>query len=266
MDLRAGQANPASAGSVIVTGGASGIGLATVQELLLRARKVVVADAGGDAILKLRRQLESDEDRVLYERCDVSDETEVSRMFHAAEERFGRIQGLVQSAGIGVECPFVDTSVSVFRKVVDVNLLGSFIVGRAAARHMLRNGGGAIVNIASASGVLGNAGRAAYGASKAGVIAMTKVMAVELAESGIRVNAVAPGAIETPLVKDMHSPQTRASLLDRIPQRRYGTPLDVATIIATLLDDALCGYCTGQVLAIDGGMTAAGLMAIRSAD
>lgn len=247
--------------TTVVTGGASGIGLATVQELWHRGHRVVVADANAQALQALCARMQMPEDRACFVQCDVTDEADVERLFESAQARFGRTTGLVQSAGIGAEIPFLDTPTGAFRKVLEVNLVGAFIVARTAARHMAAQGGGSIVNIASASGLVGNAGRSAYGASKGGLITMTKVMAVELAQASIRVNAVAPGAIETPLVQAMHSPQTRSMLLERIPQRRYGTPQQVATVIATLLDDSLSGYCTGQVIAIDGGMTAAGLMA-----
>lgn len=254
-------AAPASNAAVVVTGGASGIGLATTLALLRHGRSVVVADADAAALRDLPGKLEGHADACLALQCDVTDEPGVERMVADAVRRFGRITGLVQSAGIGMEMSFLETSAIAFRRVLDVNLLGSFIVARSVAQHMVQHGGGAIVNIASASGLVGNALRTAYGASKGGVIAMTKVMAVELAEAGIRVNAVAPGAIETPLVKTMHSQQTRDALVARIPQRRYGTPDEVAALVATLLDDTLSGYCTGQIIAIDGGMTAAGLMA-----
>jgi NAD(P)-dependent dehydrogenase (short-subunit alcohol dehydrogenase family) len=248
-------------GATVVTGGASGIGLATVELLWQRGQRVVVADANARAIDALRDRADLPLDLACLMPCDVTDEAEVERMFERAQARFGRIAGLVQSAGIGAEIPFLDTPTRTFRQVLEVNLVGAFVVARTAARLMAAQGGGAIVNIASASGLVGNAGRSAYGASKGGLVTLTKVMAVELAEAGIRVNAVAPGAIETPLVATMHSPATRASLLERIPQRRYGTPHQVASVIATLLDDELSGYCTGQVIAIDGGMTAAGLLA-----
>ena len=247
----------------VVTGGASGIGLATVREMLRRGHNVVIADANEASLAHASSELAGHPEATCFIHCDVTDETQVNDLFERVHQRFGPVAGLVQSAGIGVESAFFETSVATFRKILDVNLLGSFIIGRAAARQMRARGGGAIVNVASTSGLIGNAGRCAYGASKGGVVTLTKVMAVELAEYGIRVNAVAPGAIDTPLVKTMHSPQTRESLLARIPQRRYGTPEEIASLIAALLDDSQTGYCTGQVIAIDGGMTAVGLMAAR---
>jgi NAD(P)-dependent dehydrogenase (short-subunit alcohol dehydrogenase family) len=247
-------------GTAVITGGASGIGLATFVELLERGWKVVVADRNPDSMEQAEKALSRFEGRLRFIACDISNEEQVAALFVAAAEGFGSIKGLVHAAGVGLESPFLDTSVEAFRRIVDINLTGAFIVGRAAARQMVASGGGAIVNVASASGIVGNAGRAAYGASKGGLITLTKVMAVELAAQGIRVNAVAPGAIETPMVTTMHSPATRAGLLARIPQGRYGTPSEVATVIAALLDDSQMGYCTGQVIGIDGGLATVGLM------
>ena len=113
--------------------------------------------------------------------------------------------------------PALETSVDLFRKMLEVNLIGSFVVSREAAKHMRARGGGSIVNIASVSGIKGNKGRVAYGASKGGVITMTKVMAVELAPLGIRVNAIAPGPIETPLVQEIHTPEVRAAWMTTVP-------------------------------------------------
>ena len=152
--------------------------------------------------------------------------------------------------------------------MIEINLLGSFILSKAAARRMLPRAQGAIVNIASVSGMMGNVGRTAYGASKAGVISMTKVMAAELSPHGLRINAVAPGPIETPLVRDMHTPEMRQGWIDTVPQRRYGTAEEIAQATLFLLDDAKSSYITGQVLAVDGGFTTGGVLsgvALKSA-
>jgi len=250
--------------TAFVTGGASGIGLATAAELMRRHWDVVIADRDPRAIAAAGDALGAMTERLLAVCCDVADEADVRDAFARGQDRFGPIRGVVHAAGIGLEAPFLDTSLEAFKRIVEVNLTGTFIVGQTAARHMRDHGGGAIVNIASTSGLIGNAGRSAYGASKGGVVTLTKVMAVELAAHNIRVNAVAPGPIETPMVTAMHSPETRAALMRTIPQRRYGTPEEIACVIATLLDDAQMGYCTGQTIAIDGGFMAAGLMAMDS--
>jgi NAD(P)-dependent dehydrogenase (short-subunit alcohol dehydrogenase family) len=125
---------------------------------------------------------------------------------------------------------------------------------------MRARGSGSIVNIASVSGVMGNKGRVAYGASKGGVITMTKVMAVELASSGIRVNAIAPGPIETPLVQEVHTPEVRAAWMTTVPQRRYGSPDEIAGAAVFLLDQRKSSYITGQTICIDGGFSIAGIL------
>jgi NAD(P)-dependent dehydrogenase (short-subunit alcohol dehydrogenase family) len=149
---------------------------------------------------------------------------------------------------------------SMFRRILDVNLVGSFVASREVALRMSARGSGAIVNIASVSGLRGNVGRVAYGASKGGVITMTQVMAVELARHGIRVNAIAPGPIETPLVREVHTDKVRADWLAKVPQGRYGTPSEIAGAALFLLDPAHSSFVTGQTICVDGGFTAAGLM------
>ncbi len=166
---------------------------------------------------------------------------------------------MVNSAGIASDVPALETSAALFRKILEVNLIGSFIVSREVARHMQAHGGGSIVNIASVSGIRGNSGRVAYGASKGGVITMTKVMAVELATKGIRVNAIAPGPVETPLVREVHTAEARAEWLNRVPMNRYGQPSEIAGTAVFLLDGSKSSYITGQTISVDGGFTAAGL-------
>ena len=163
---------------------------------------------------------------------------------------------LVNSAGIGADVPFLDTPAALFDRIMAVNLRGTFLIGQACARAMAA--GGAIVNIASVSGLRGNTGRAAYGASKGGVITLTQVMACELAERGIRVNAIAPGPVETPLVAQVHDEAVRAAFGRFIPMHRYGIPEEIAAAAAFLCShDA--SYVTGQVLGVDGGFLAAGM-------
>ncbi len=144
--------------------------------------------------------------------------------------------------------------------MLEVNLIGSFIASREAARHMQERGTGSIVNIASVSGIRGNTGRVAYGASKGGMIMMTKVMAAELGPLGIRVNAIAPGPIETPLVREVHTEQVRAEWMRTVPQRRYGSPDEIAGAATFLLDERHSSFITGQTICVDGGFTAAGIM------
>ena len=151
-------------------------------------------------------------------------------------EAFGGIDGVVNSAGIAADKHVFDTPADLFRKILDVNVVGTFLVGRAAARVMKDTGGGAIVNIASISGLRGSKGRSAYGASKGAVVTLTQVMANDLAPFGIRVNAVAPGPVETPMVQAIHTAEDRALYHRYIPMRRYGKPEELASVIHFLLD------------------------------
>jgi NAD(P)-dependent dehydrogenase (short-subunit alcohol dehydrogenase family) len=246
--------------TVLITGGASGIGFAITEALLAKGWRVVVADIADTALDAARTRLEPHAGSTWFERFDIGDEAEVSAALDRCEGAFGPLDGLVNSAGIGREAPALETDVAMFRKILDINLIGNFIVAREAARRMQGRGRGSIVNIASVSGLRGNTRRLAYGASKAGVILMTQALAVELARSGVRVNAIAPGPIETAMVKEMHSAASRAEWISRIPQRRYGESGELTGAALFFLDPRKSSYVTGQVLAVDGGFTASGLI------
>jgi NAD(P)-dependent dehydrogenase (short-subunit alcohol dehydrogenase family) len=171
---------------------------------------------------------------------------------------------VVNSAGIAADVPALDTPVELFKRILDVNVIGSFIVARAAARLMkAAKSGGSIVNIGSISGLRGSKGRVAYGASKGAVVTMTQVLANDFASLGIRVNAIAPGPVETPMVKQVHSAADRDLYMRYIPMARYGTPEEIAKAVAFLLDDDAAGYITGEILAVDGGFRGAGIIAGR---
>jgi NAD(P)-dependent dehydrogenase (short-subunit alcohol dehydrogenase family) len=251
--------------TVLVTGGASGIGLAVVEAVLAEGWRAVVADLDPGNLDRCRASLGASGDRVRFEQMNVADEDAVIRAIAVCDAEFGPLTGVVNSAGIGRDVPALDTSVDLFRKMLEVNLIGSFVVSREAAKHMRTRGAGSIINIASVSGVKGNKGRVAYGASKGGVLTMTKVMAVELASLGIRVNAIAPGPIETPLVQEIHTPEVRAAWMTTVPQRRYGSPAEIAGAAIFLLDDSKSSYVTGQTICVDGGFTTAGIIGEPSA-
>jgi NAD(P)-dependent dehydrogenase (short-subunit alcohol dehydrogenase family) len=244
---------------VVVTGGASGIGLATARQLLSDGWHVALADRDPAALERARAELAAG-DRAIALEMDVTDETAVARAVAEAAERIGPVKGLVNSAGIAQDKPFADITAAEFRRILDVNVVGSFLVARACAPLMGEAGGGAIVNIASISGLRGSSGRTAYGASKGAVITMTMVMAAELVALGIRVNAIAPGPVDTPMVQQLHTAESREMYEERVLQRRYGTPEEMAQAIVFLLDDARASYITGQILAVDGGFSAAGIV------
>jgi len=243
----------------IVTGGASGIGLATCRVLLAQGWRIVCVDRDAKAISEARPQLPLD-GRVWFAEGDVTDEARVAEIVANAKSSVGRIKGLVTCAGIARDTPFLETTVDDFRRINEVNVVGTFIISREVAKAMRASGGGAIVTIASVSGLLGNIGRSAYGASKGAVVNLTRVMATELARYGIRVNSVAPGPVETPMVAAVHTPAMRDVWHERLLMDRYGTPSEIGEAVAFLLDEKRSAYITGQVLAVDGGFLAAGVI------
>ncbi len=240
----------------VVTGGLSGIGAAVAQRLLAEGAHVIAADLS--ARDHVSQNGTATPDGIEPALLDVGDETSALACMGAVVTRHGRLDILVNSAGIGRDIPFLDTPLAEFDRLIAVNLRGTFLVGQVAARHMVQSGGGAIVNIASVSGLRGNRGRAAYGASKGGVVTLSQVMAVELAGYGVRVNVIAPGPIETPLVAAVHTEAIRRDWLRQVPMRRYGTPEEIAGVAAFLCSDD-AGYITGHVLAADGGFLAGGI-------
>jgi NAD(P)-dependent dehydrogenase (short-subunit alcohol dehydrogenase family) len=193
---------------------------------------------------------------------DVTDADGIAALADQCSSRTPPLRALVNSAGIAANVRFRDTTVDMMRRIYEVNVVGAFALSQALAPLLRDNGGGSIVHIASVSGLRGNLGRSAYGASKGALITLTKVMAVELAEDGIRVNAIAPGPIATPMVEQqLHTAETRAEWIRAVPMHRYGTPAEIAEAILFLSDEVRSSYVTGQILAVDGGFTTAGLMA-----
>ena len=201
--------------------------------------------------------------RMLAVHCDVSSPSDVNAAVNKITASFGRIDALVNNAGVAVFKPLLEHTFAEWRHVMAVNLDGAFLCTQACAPVMLKNaktagGCGAVVNIASISGLRASALRVAYGTSKAAIIHLTKQQAVELGNAGIRVNAIAPGPVDTDMAKKVHSAAIRADYADAIPLARYGTPEEIAEGVGFLCSSA-ASYINGQVLAVDGGFDAAGI-------
>ena len=252
--------------TAIVTGGASGIGLATTEILLAQGWQVSVLDNNGRAIDAARDKLAASVDRLHFAQADVTDEAQIDWLVAEAAEKLGPLRGVVTSAGIARDVPFLETTVEMFRTHYEVNVIGTFVVCRAAARLMKDNGGGAIVTLASVSGLAGNMGRAAYGSSKGAIVNLTRIMAVELGRYNIRVNSIAPGPVDTPMVAAVHKPEARKLWTDRSLLGRYGRPQEIGETAAFLLDGSRASYITGQILAVDGGFMAGGILATGATD
>jgi NAD(P)-dependent dehydrogenase (short-subunit alcohol dehydrogenase family) len=238
----------------IVTGASQGIGEACVRRLLHDGASVAlwdVDDVRGEA---LRAELATAGNKVLFQRCDVSKKVDVDAALAATLKVFGRVDALVNNAGIFRAAEFLDITEADWDAVLAVNLKGSFLVGQAAARVMASQGGGAIVNMSSVNGRMAIPSIASYNASKGGVEQLTRVMALALVGHGIRVNAVAPGTIATELAQQavLTSEDAKRRILSRTPMKRLGEPSEIADVTAFLLSDA-ASYVTGEIVVVDGG-------------
>jgi NAD(P)-dependent dehydrogenase (short-subunit alcohol dehydrogenase family) len=242
---------------VIVTGASQGIGEACARRLVADGAAVAlwdVADGPGQA---LAAELAATGATVAYQHCNVAVKAEVDAALAATVARFGHVDGLVNNAGIFRAAPFLDVTEADWDAVIAVNLKGSFLVGQAVARHMVTRGGerrGAIVNMSSVNGTLAIPSIASYNASKGAINQLTRVMALSLADQGVRVNAVAPGTIATELARSavLTSDEAKLRILGRTPMKRLGEPSEIADVCAFLLSDA-ASYMTGEIVVVDGG-------------
>ena len=241
----------------VVTGAARGIGLAIARKFLASGDAVALLDIDTTTLATTTENLAAP-DEVLSIVCDVSQPTEVEAAIAQVDRRFGRLDALVNNAGIAVFKPILETTVEDWTRVLATNLTGPFLCTQACAPLMLRSGGGSVVNIASISGVRASTLRVAYGTSKAALIHLTKQQAVELGNAGIRVNCVAPGPVETVMAQQVHSADIRTSYRDAIPLNRYGTVDEIADAVVFLCSDA-ASFINGQMLAVDGGFDASGV-------
>lgn len=243
--------------AAVITGSARGIGLAVARKFLAEGYRVALLDIDQPALEQAASAL-GKTDTVLTLACDVAFPDQVQAAVDETVTQFGRIDALVNNAGTAVFKPILDTTPEEWTRVLAVNLTGPFLCAQACARVMLKNGGGSIVNIASISGLRASTLRVAYGTSKAGVIHLTKQQAAEMGNVGIRVNAVAPGPVDTAMAKQVHTADIRADYHDAIPLNRYGLEEEIANAVWFLCSDA-AGYVNGQTLAVDGGFDATGI-------
>uniref|UniRef100_Q07HE9 Short-chain dehydrogenase/reductase SDR n=1 Tax=Rhodopseudomonas palustris (strain BisA53) TaxID=316055 RepID=Q07HE9_RHOP5 len=242
---------------VVVTGAARGIGFAVARRFLDEGWRVALLDCDGATLDHAIAALGKPE-ATLALHCDVTDAPQVRANIARTASHFGRLDALVNNAGIAIFKPLLETTDEEWSRIMAVNLTGPFTTTKAAAPLMAAQGGGAIVNVTSISSLRASTLRSAYGTSKAGLAHFTKQCAVEFGELGIRVNAVAPGPVDTAMAKAVHSQAIRADYHDAIPLNRYGLESELADAIFFLCSER-ASYITGQVLAVDGGFDAAGI-------
>ena len=234
----------------IVTGGAQGIGEACVRRFVREGASVVIADVDDARASALATSLPG----VTFVHCDVGHKADVDALVQYTVAQHGRIDVLVNNAGIFKAADFLDVSEDDFDAVLRINLKGAFLVGQAVAREMARAGRGSIVNMSSVNGVMAIPTIASYNVSKGGINQLTRVMALALAEKGVRVNAVAPGTIATELAAKavLTSEEAQLKIMSRTPMKRLGEPREVADVVAWLSSDA-ASYVTGEIVTVDGG-------------
>jgi 3-oxoacyl-[acyl-carrier protein] reductase len=241
--------------TAVVTGagrGGRGIGRSIALELAAGGANIVIADYIEEAAQSVADEVKAAGREAVAVKADVANPEDADRIMKIAVDKFGTVDILINNAGITRDNLILRMTEEEWDSVLDVNLKGAFLCTKAAAKYMLRQRSGKIVNVASVMGIIGNPGQANYSASKGGIIALTKTTARELGSRGINVNAVAPGFIQTVMTEEMPE-QAKKDIESRIPLERLGTPDDVAKVVRFLCSEA-AGYVTGQVINIDGGM------------
>ncbi len=250
-------ASKSSSPVAVVTGGARGIGLAIGQWFLAHGHKVVLLDIDKATLDATEKTLNRPDD-VLCLHSDVSHPEQVQAAAAKVMERFGRVDALVNNAGVAVFKPALETSFQEWRHVLSTNLDGAFLCTQAFGAVMARQRSGAVVNIASISGLRASTLRVAYGTSKAALIHLTKQYAAELGNYGVRVNVICPGPVETEMAKLVHSVAIRSDYYDTIPLGRYGSTEEMANTVGFLCSSQ-ASFINGQYIAVDGGFDASGV-------
>lgn len=253
--------NDSGARVALVTGGAMGIGASISAQLAAKGHTVLVADINLEAAAKTADALVAAGHRAAALQMDLGSPEAIAQAFAHIEKDYGRCDVLVNNAGVARTYSFLDYPLDNWLQTMNVNVTGVLLAGQQAARLMVKQGWGRIVNISSISGIRAGAGRTAYGTSKAAVIGLTRQMAIELAQYGITVNSVAPGPVDTPMTQAMHSEQTRESYYRLVPMRRYGTTDEIASAVCYLAAEE-SAYITGHVIPVDGGFVAGGVLEI----
>ena len=241
----------------VVTGAARGIGLAISKKFLEEGYRIAILDIDQKTLSQTMKH-DFDTNNVLGLECDVSEPDQVDQSVNRVVEEFGRIDVLVNNAGIAEFKPMLETTYEEWSRILAVNLNGPFICTQACAPIMLKNEGGSIVNIASISGLRASTLRIAYGTSKAALMHLTKQQAAELGNKGVRVNAIAPGPVDTAMAKKVHTADIRSDYHDVIPLNRYGLEEEIADAVWFLCSDS-ASYINGQIIAADGGFDATGI-------
>ncbi len=242
----------------VITGAAGGIGEEIAHVFVENGASVVVADLNEEGVKSTADDLQQKGASVLAVKVDVSDVSSVQHLMSATIKQFGRIDILGNIAGVGSFSHFNDVSPEEFDRVMKINVYGSFYCAQAAARQMVKQKYGRIINVASIAGARAGENRPAYGTSKAAVIGLTQQGARDLARDGITVNAIAPGPVDTPLTKIIHTENTRSNYLKVIPAGRYGTVSEMADAALFLAGEA-AGYVNGHILFVDGGYVSGGV-------